>query len=605
MKKCKKLLSLVLAICLIAGCCSSGAYALNVNDDCIPSIVIPGIFQSETFYYEDGKIATDLEGNPYKAPFYLDTTAEIAGAALTKALVPLASMLINQEDKEQQAANALADVLGDVLLEKSRCDENGQFVHDIRATKYNASFAELSEHDQEHIMDQLPLQIYVDLAGAENLYVFSYASLGNMISTANELFDFIQFVKEDSGSEKVNIVPISQGGSLANALLELYAEKDISVARDIDRIVYVVPALDGSTLIGEIYEYGLLDDSYELYNTMLPSLMGEDEIVSYLVNIVLRIMPNADLNNILDIAIDTLITDYLRFSTLLWGLCPSGNYPGAREKYLTDDATKNIAEQTDWFYKAQLNSDANILQAVEDGVEVFDIVDYNCSLYQLVDSWDKVNADGVIQLDSTSMGAYSLGVDKKLPADYVPTHSNCNDPSHDHTDPNGIVDVCTGLLPDTTFYFVNQNHERTGSNDVIMKLVSNLLVDDSFTSVFSYPDKFPQFNQARNSKGLMHDVEEMRDFDTSTLSDRDAQRLADAIAEVDAELDNTVVDTHRFEAVKRNFYAVRDDVLSADEEPVEKENGAYMDFSYVLKDLIELLSKYLYIIFGGAGFGEM
>lgn len=601
MKKSKKALALVLAVIMSVMCCSAVAQAATANEY-IPSIVIPGIFQSETKYYEGAKVQTN-------SPFFMDDTLDIVGMALTDALIPIGNLLIHQEDKDEQAAYAVANLLGEVLLEKSRCDENGKFVHDIRATKYNDSFSDLSAYDQEYILDQIPLQQYIDIAGEENLYFFSYASLGNMIDTAQELYDFIQFVKADSGSDKVNIVPISQGGSVANALLQIYADNGRSVAEDIHRILYIVPALDGSILVGEIYQYGLLDDSYELYNTMFPALMGEDDMMSYLINIILRILPNADINNILDIAVKVLIEDYMRYSTLLWGLCPSGNYPACREMYLLDEGLENILAQADWYYEAQCNSDANILQAKADGVEIFDVVDYNYPLYQLVDSYDDVNADGIIQLDSTSMGAFSLGVDKKLPADYVPTHSNCEDPqNHDHTDPNGIVDVCTGLLPETTFYFYNQDHEKTGSNDVIMKLAAAILTDNSFTSVHSYPDRFPQFNVGRNSKGLMRDVEKMKAYDTSKLSPELKAELEDAISQAEEVLNNTVVDINEFEAAKANFYSVCDKVEKYENGEINeapKENGAYMDFSNALAQIIEVLSKLFYILFGGAGFGDM
>ena len=601
MKKSKKALALVLAVIMSVMCCSAVAQAATANEY-IPSIVIPGIFQSETKYYEGAKVQTN-------SPFFMDDTLDIVGMALTDALIPIGNLLIHQKDKDEQAAYAVANLLGEVLLEKSRCDENGKFVHDIRATKYNTSFKNLSDYDQKYILDQIPLQQYIDIAGEENLYFFSYASLGNMIDTAQELYDFIQFVKADSGSDKVNIVPISQGGSVANALLQIYADNGRSVAEDIHRILYIVPALDGSILVGEIYQYGLLDDSYELYNTMFPALMGEDDMMSYLVNIILRILPNADINNILDVAVKVLIEDYMRYSTLLWGLCPSGNYPACREMYLLDEGLENILAQADWYYEAQCNSDVNILQAKADGVEIFDVVDYNYPLYQLVDSYDDVNADGIIQLDSTSMGAFSLGVDKKLPADYVPTHSNCEDPqNHDHTDPNGIVDVCTGLLPETTFYFYNQDHEKTGSNDVIMKLAAAILTDNSFTSVHSYPDKFPQFNVGRNSKGLMRDVEKMKAYDTSKLSPELKAELEDAISQAEEVLNNTVVDINEFEAAKANFYSVCDKVEKYENGEINeapKENGAYMDFSNALAQIVEVLSKLFYILFGGAGFGDM
>ncbi|MBQ8182830.1 MAG: hypothetical protein IJ025_02885 [Clostridia bacterium] len=591
----KKVLALVLSLVMLVGCFSSTAFA--IEDTYIPSIIIPGVFQSETKYYEDN-VATDAE-----PPFFMDSTVEIVGMALTDALIPISKLLVTQEDKDNQAARAVADILGEALVEKNRCDENGQFIHDVRATKYNDSFADLSDYDREYILDQVPLQNYVDIAGEENLYFFSYASFGNMIGTAQELYEFIQFVKEDSGSDKVNIVPISQGGSVANALMQIYADNNRSVAEDINRIVYVVPALDGSILIGEIYQYGLIDDA-ELYTTMLPSLMGEEDMIGYLINIVLRVMPNANVNSILDTVVQTLMYDYMRYSTLMWGLCPSGNYPACREMYLMDDGLEEIRRQTDWFYNAQCNRYKNIENAIKDGVEVFDIVDYNVPLYQLVDSWDDVNADGIIQLDSASMGAFSYGVDIQLGPDYVATHNNCEDPqNHNHTDPNGIVDACTGLLPETTFYFYNQNHEKTASNDVIMKLACALLTDNNFTSVHSYPDKFPQFNACRNSKGILNDIKKMKEMDKSDLTAEEIALIDDAIAQVEAVLENTNVDSKAYTEAENNFYAVREQIQNRNAD--SKENTAYLDFSVLLTHLFQVLSDFLYKYFGGLGFSEM
>lgn len=609
MKKSSKAIAVLLAAIMTFACLSVAGFAAP-RRNCIPSIVVPGVFQSEVFYYENGEIALNEDGEPLEKPFFLDSTLEIVGKALVEALYPIGSLLVTQEDKDEMAANAVADVLGEVLMEKQRCDENGKFIYDVRATKYEidgvaASFAELSEHDQEYILNELPLQNYIDIAGEENLYVFSYASFGNMIDTATELYNYIKSVKEHTGADKVNIVPISQGGSVANALMQIYADKGESMADDIYKLVFIVPALDGSLLLGEIYEYGLIDDDDELYLNMFPALIGDDDWTSYLINTVLRILPNADVNNIIDKAVDVLIEDYIAYSTLMWGLVPSGNYPGAAAKYLEGDSFTEIKKQTDWFYQSQLNSDANILKAIDDGVQVFDIVDYNCYLYEIVDSWDDVNADGIIQLDSTSMGAYSAGVDKLLPDDYEPACNNCTDPEHhDHEDPNYIVDACCGLLPETTFYFYGQNHERTASNDIIMKLAAELLTDDNFVDVFSYPDKFPQFNVGRNSKGLMRDLERMKDYDFTGVPQDVIDDYKVAEANAYAALANTNnTNPAEFEEAKAAFDAACYLVKTKGVVPEQEDEG--FDFEALLLKILKFVSDLLFRLFGGQGFSQM
>jgi hypothetical protein len=497
-------------------------------------------------------------------------------------------------------------------LGKQKLDENGRFINDIRATEYKSSYALLSEHDQETIFDHFPLEYFTKHAGEDKLYVFSYPSLDNMIDIAERLDDFIQFVKEDSGYEKVNIVPISQGGSVFVALMQIYADEGRSLADDFNKIVFAVPALNGSTLVGEILEYGLVDEDKAIYRDLIPSLLGENNMLSYLINIVLRFFPNADLNNLLDIVFDTFISEYAGYSTALWGLCPTENYPGARERYLTDECMANIAEQTDWFYNAQLNYKDHILKAVDEGVQIFDIVDYNVPLYPLVDSADTIPADGIIQLESTSMGAYGVNNDVELPDDYVPTHSNCTDPEHhDHSDPYNLIDVCTGLLPETTFYFYGQSHESSASNDVFMKLACSIIMDSNFTSVHSYPDVFPQFNGARNVKGFMKDIAEMKAYDTSHLPQKFVVELDGAIAQAEAMLENTIIDNNEVSAAKVRFYNICDRIETYEETDGETDyvvpetNSAYLDFSYLLGDILYILSELFYILFGGKGFSEL
>ena len=76
MKKSKKIISLLLAVVMLSTTFMVAASAIE-KEDVIPSIVVPGLFQSETKYYEDGK-PTNLA-----APFFMSDTIEIVGLELT------------------------------------------------------------------------------------------------------------------------------------------------------------------------------------------------------------------------------------------------------------------------------------------------------------------------------------------------------------------------------------------------------------------------------------------------------------------------------------------------------------------------------------------
>lgn len=598
MKKIKKVLAVVLAMVLIVSCVSVLGY--SARKEYVPTIIIPGLFQSETYAYENGEIACDANGTPLAAPFYVSIGEKEITDLVTNALLPITRMFISQEDKDQLAAKEVSRILAGILMGKQRSDANGEFIDDVRPAVYQGSVATIEDFQLEGVLADFPVQEYFEIAGMDNLYVFNYVSTGNMIQTAKDLYDYIQFVKKDTGAEKVNLVPVSQGGSITNGLMKYYDEQGISLSRDINRIVFTVPALDGAALLGDCYRYGFNKNSKALYTTAMPSVIGYENYLGYVINILMRLMPKTDVDNLLDCIADAMVVEYLRYSTLLWGLIPSGDYPACREKYLSEPGLEEIRRQADWYYQAQLDSEKYILQAIEDGVKIFDIVDTNVELYQLAVSHDKQNCDGIIHVSSTSMGAYSVNVGTQLPADYVPSRNNCTDPAnHDHTDPEGIMDVCSGLLPEHTFYFSGQNHATTASNDVIMTLIIQLLTDDSFTSVHSYPDKFPQFNYSRETKKLREDVDAMRDFDTSTLTPEAAAELEGAIAQVDEMLANKVVDVDEFKAANDRFYAIKGQIDNGD--AVDTTAG----LNRVLYILTKTVSDVLYLIYGDTAFSEM
>lgn len=591
-------LSAVLLVCAVLPVTAKSAVVTDCGGDCeyCPTVIIPGIFQSDVkLYDENGDIALNSDGKPYSKPFFMESSSDITSYALRKVLLPLLSTLIFQRDINNTLANNFGEALGKILMSNVVCDKNGKPVKDIRASYYDGSLAQLTQEQRNYILSAVPMKNYVDIAGADHLYFYSYYSLGNMLDTAQGAYEYIQKVKEETGHDKVNVVSISQGGSVANMLFEIYKSEGRNIADDVNRIVFIVPALNGSTLIGEIYQNGLLDDDEALYGYMFPMLMGENWS-SYLINLIIRFLPKDVLNNVLDNAFDTVVGDYMKYSTMLWGLVPSENYPACAEKYLSDEDSKEIRRQADIYYNAQLNSDENILAAIESGVEVFDIVGYNYSLYPIVDSWDDVNADGIIQLDSASMGAFSNGVDKPLGKNYT-SESNCGNESHNHIDPHGVLDAGTGLLPDHTFYFYKQDHEETGSNDVVMKLAIALLTDPDFKDVYSYPDKFPQFNTARTSIKFIDDVDEMRDFDTSALDAQTVAELNNAIAKADEVIGNTVVDSDAFKAAKDEFYSVRAKIRGEEYKP----EGETSTKDEVLTAVAKLASKLTYIFYGPKG----
>lgn len=601
-----KVISIVLCLVLASGTALSiaGAVTVNARESQYPSIIVPGVFQSEVkMYDENGNVMSNSDGDEYSAPFFLEGTNDIVKYALKNALLPLASVLLTQYDFEDRAASAIADTLGDVMTGNIALDKEGNIIKNIRATEYNTSVANLSEHDREYVLDQVPLQDYINKVGADKLYFFSYVSTGNMIATAERLYELIQTAKSETGMDKVNIVPISQGGSVCDALMQIYEDKGESFSSDIHRVVYIVPAADGAAVLGDIYRYGLLDDDDALYGYMFPALLDEDqEWLAYLINIILRIFPNANLNTILDKAVDALIVDGLGNSTLMWGLIPSEDYPACAEKYLSDPSMASIKAQTDWFYAAQCATRDRILQYKAEGVEFFDVVDYDYELYRICDSWNEENADGIIDTDSESFGATAAPVGQSLPDDYVQAETYCTCPGeHNHMDGTRTVDASTGILCETTFYFKYQDHEKTARNNVLISLAIRILTDDTFVDVYSDP-AYPQFNYARRTTDMENALHDAQAVANAEMTDEVRAEYEAAVAAGKEAYASTVMPTDEYVAAVERIKAVVN-VINGNT-PTKSDTikaGALEKLTKIFKKLSDMLLK----LFGGRSFSDV
>ncbi len=585
----KKIISLVLVFAIAISMFSltaSAAVKTECNGECdtCPAIVVPGIGQSNVWALdENGDYLLDEEGDRISCfPAVFDI-----GSIVMKVLAPALLTLVTQHDV------FLSDALCSVVLdafEVNLCDpKTGKNTGNIEVEKYLYSVAECSDYEKQQIYNNIPLQAFSEIAGEDHLYYFAYNSFGNNYETVAELYEYIQMVKEETGHDKVNIVPISMGGSLANALLDYYPD----VMDDLNKVVYIVPALNGSTIVGDLYtkNFAFFDTEF-LYNGFLEALMDEED--ARMIEVIARILPDQVLSSVLKKVADCLVEDVAANITSLWGLCPKEYYPEASKALLKNKP--EIKRQTDLFYKAQCNSLDNIQTLVDKGVQVFNIVDYDAPLYLIGNSWNDDNADGVIHLSSTAMGVESAIVGETLGEDYQQknTSVNCSDPSHNHISPDNVVDASTGLLPDTTFYFDGQNHESTARNDIIISLATRLLATDDIKDVYSTPE-YPQFNGARDPRKIKNDLlPAAKAVDTSTLSTADAEELKAAIAEAEAFVNGTVCADGDQDRIQERLTAILVKT-GAREAAVEEEASTFFTD----------LSLWLFDNYGANGYSEM
>ncbi|MDR1465349.1 MAG: hypothetical protein LBJ11_08645 [Oscillospiraceae bacterium] len=597
MRKYKRWIAALLAALTLIGMAvisSGAAVAPGVDEvtwavDDHPTIILHGLGQSNVFLYdEQGNKVQDENGNYIQGwPPKID-----ANAILKKVAFPLVISTLFQHDLG--LTKALRSAVNDAFT-YFKMDETGMPIQNMQVERVQTikdgeptSFGEMTgdlQWAQDFAYGSMPVQALADAIGEDKLYYFAYDSFGNNRAITDELYQLIQKILVKHHTDKVNLIPISLGGTIMNSLVDYYP----SVKEQLHNVVYVIAAVDGSKIVGDIFNRRLSTDNENLYRDMLPKLV--DGYLGYLLNIVIRLLPKQMVKSLLDTVVDGLVGDVIVRSTTMWSLCPSDDYETARALWLQGDELADIRRQTDRYYQAQVNAHENILDMQRKGVNVYAIAEYNKPLLSIVGSYTKYNADGIIHLDSTSLGAHSGYIDTPLPADYQPETGT------KRLSPDGIIDASTGILPNHTFYFKNQAHEGTSKDDLIIRLIARLVSSKNPETVTSMPE-WPQFNIGRETRWLRNDALRMAgEADRSKLSAADAAELDAAVQEVLDMLQTTIAKEGAKEAAEKRLSDIMTKI-GAFAPPEDKTTDV------ILEKITHFLSDAFYYGYGPRGFSD-
>ena len=556
------------------------------GEDCAfyPTIIIPGLGQSNVMVTDDnGEFLLDKNGAKISAfPAYLDV-----GSMIRIAVYPLLASILTQKDVGLSAA--FGKII-DTSFRINTSDNNGQNTGNVKTERYLYPYSEFNDYEVESVNHHVPFELYPTELPKDHLYYFAYNSFGNHIDLVDELYEFIQMVKAQTGHDKVNLVPLSQGSTIVSAMLEYYPQ----VADELHKIFFVVPALNGSIIIGDVFNdrVNFLNRDY-LYNGFFDELGLLDEFTARLIESALRILPDEVMMKTVAEGVRHLVEGVMTKSTAMWTLCPPEDYPSAAQKYLSSPERANIKAQTDKYYQVQLHHRDNIQKLVDHGVQVFDVVEYNWPVINVCERWNTMNGDYIIHTTSTSMGATFANVGETLPEGYVQQNTHCTDPTHNHISPERIVDASTGLLPDATFYFNGNRHDLTQHNDVILKLAMKMIADDEIRDVYSSPD-FPQFLFGRNVSELLPLMKTAKELDRSGLSEQEKKLLDDALTKAQSTLDNNLASGDDLKACEAELRAILVKLGAAEAVPAPKD-----------PTVLRSISLFLYDHFGTNGFSEL
>lgn len=546
----KRAISLILCLAMLAGATAVTCYAAEDKCNCghCPLIVLPGINHSPTYLYdENDQPVMDSKGkNQIGGTLLILNTDDLLKKILPKALFSLLATIATQHnimlDKVAYEAAATAFSI-------QKCDDEGNYVNNLKTQRWNYPLSQMTEDEVNWVYRMVPMQRIVDIIGADHTYFYTFNLVGDPMQSAKELDEYIDMVKKQTGHDKVDLLPVSLGGTILTAYLDAYGHKDIN------SIVGVVACLNGTDIVADMMARDFnISDEY-LHHEYIPTILKESNgrgTLGYLINCILHILPQAGFNALLTGAMSGLLDTMVLNCPQMWAMIPSYRYDALASRYLS--AKPVLKAKTDRFQQARLNLKQNILDAVADGVKVNFISGSGLAFgeemytfFSIMSSSGKVNSDGIINLSSTALGTTGTVGGATIAKQ---AHDNTDYPGYSYLSPDGTIDISTAVLPDNTWVFLKQYHE-VGNNDVVLNLAKALLLGE-IENVHSNPAKYPQYNYFCNTKTLrrwrINDGKEA--LKKTDLSEEDRAEIVAAIAQAEAVLEMTVADQTAVEAAQ-------------------------------------------------------
>ena len=582
--KFKRAICIVLALIMMLPVTAFAAETENTTyvadyDTETPVIIVHGMSQNNTYLVdENGEWVPDETGYVTGWPLELDVMPLIKTALPNMLLSIVTRRNIGLTDAMYEGTrNALS------LIEK---DNNGKYINNIEVPCYEMPMSELPEAVREEYYTFLPIQELSEIVGEDDVYYFGYDSLGDVMYETEKLHHYIHdVVLPKSPNGQVKLCHISLGGTIAINYLETYPE-DYEL---IKKMVFVIPAIDGSDIIGDLFTGNLsvFYDDNTLYEDLLVTLLGETSL-AYLLNIVLRILPDDVLKEALSGLANGLVDIAALRSTMIWALCPTAYYEEAKAMWLEgNNDLAGILEDVEYFMNARANFEENLFALRDTGCEIFNLACYDMNLFPICKEYRTKNADRVIHAASPAMGATFADLGTTLGEGYEAVGTYCNDPSHNHLSPDGVVDATTGLLPCTTWYFKAQAHEQLPENDVALGLAIRAMTDNNMKDVYSNP-AYPQFNEGRLTYNARNNIIAWNNADKSGISAEKVAAVEAGVAKIEKLLGETIVSQAEWNAADAELEkALVDAGVIADEAPTAFDNA----LTSVLKKINQGVNK--------------
>ena len=466
----KKIISILLSVIMVFSCCS--VMMASAAEDHLPQIYVEGLESKGVYYKED----TNME-NPLFFP--------IDGNKLFSELLKYEPLL--KEAFAKQNSDLIAAYLTEWIM---------------------VCFGDVALGKDGYTMsDKVMVPETKLIKDGDKKYTFQYDCRLGGVDIAVDLVDYIERVKADTGSDKVELVASSYGSAVVLSLLNEYSpvinenvalkdgQKDI--LESIDSILLCVPSAKGVDFASELFS-GNIDVKPEALKAFLDDKLNDSDISNLVSTLIKTGTLGAILDDMLLPFVNTALMNSVKsvilnvFGTMpsMWSFVDDEHFVDALinvygEDYASEDHEyAGLINRITYYHNNIQNKSTEILKAAEAaGHEVNIICKYGDPSIP-ISTKGNVLSDGFVAVTEASFGATAALNEQKLPADYK--QADCL--THNHMSPDWCIDASTCDFPENTWFIKNLWHGTKSS--AYYTMINEIVYNDIKVNEW---EKYPQF----------------------------------------------------------------------------------------------------------------
>ena len=320
---------------------------------------------------------------------------------------------------------------------------------------------------------------------------FDYDWRLNPMEVADDLHEFIEYVREATGAEKVNLSCHSLGGVIVLTYLSKYGHDHVK------GVCFNTTAIFGETYTGDLMRgeivfdadavdyylrYALDNNEYEALLTGLISMANTSGLLDLLAK-----KANGLVKSQKERVIREVLLPMFGNWLTIWSMIPDKDVPDAIENVFNvlckDEDRSALRTKIDAFNTTVRDPKNETLRTLNEDANVYVISRYGYSSVPVTPSF-KVLSDGTVDTRYSSFGATTSDYDKTLPDAAI------KDVPPAFVSPNKQVDASTCMFPQQTWLIRNLKHSTTPPS--VWQLIDLLLAQDEQATVDSFPE-YPRF----------------------------------------------------------------------------------------------------------------